>query len=61
MLKIVKLVVKRIIISIFLLYGLNLLIASLGIIIPINLITISLISFLGIPGLCTLIGLYFII
>lgn len=44
-------VVKKIIFSSFLLYGYNLLVEPLGIMIPINLITVSCISFLGIPAL----------
>ncbi|MBE6148764.1 MAG: hypothetical protein E7167_04695 [Firmicutes bacterium] len=54
-------VVKKIIIAIFCLYGLNLIISSLNIVIPINIITISLITLLGIPGLCTLVALYFLL
>lgn len=61
MIKISFKIVKRIIMSIFLLYGLNLLINSLDIIIPINFITISSVSILGIPALLTLVVLYFLI
>lgn len=61
MIKIILKIVKRIIMSIFLLYGLNLLINSLDIIIPINFITISSVSILGIPALLTLVVLYFLI
>ncbi len=61
MIKISLKIVKRIIMSIFLLYGLNLLINSLDIIIPINFITISSVSILGIPALLTLVVLYFLI
>lgn len=48
-------VMKRVIMSVFLLYGYNLIAAPLGFIIPINLITILLISILGIPALLSLV------
>lgn len=48
-------VIKRVIMSVFLLYGYNLIAAPLGFIIPINLITILLISLLGIPALLSLV------
>lgn len=47
--------IKRIIVSVFLLYGYNLIAAPLGFIIPINLITVLLISILGIPALLSLV------
>ena len=53
--------VRKVVIAIFMLYGLNLIIASLNIVIPINLITISLITLLGLPGLCTLVIMFFVI
>ena len=53
--------VKKIIIAIFMLYGLNLAISSLNFMIPINLITIILVSLLGIPGICSLVVLCLII
>ena len=58
--KIIK-VVKKVILAIFMLYGLNILISSLNILIPINVITIAIVSLLGIPGLCTLIALFLLI
>ena len=61
MLKIIFGVVKKVIIAIFLIYGLNLLISSLGLLIPINLITIIVVGFLGIPGLCTLIAIFLLV
>ena len=44
-------VLKKIAFSSFLLYGYNLLVEPIGIIIPINFITILSISFFGIPAL----------
>ena len=53
--------VKKVVFALFTLYGLNVLIASLGVIIPINIITIVIVSILGIPGLCILVGLFLLI
>ena len=61
MLKIIVKVVKKVILAIFLLYGLNLLISSLNILIPINFITITVVGLLGIPGLCTLVALFLLL
>lgn len=47
--------IKKILMSIFLLYGYNFIAAPLGFIIPINIITVLLISFLGIPALLGLV------
>jgi len=46
---------KRIIISSFLLYGYNILVQPTGLIIPINIYTIGVISLLGVPALLCLI------
>lgn len=42
---------KRIIVSGFLLYGFNLIVAPLNIMIPLNIITVLALSILGIPAL----------
>lgn len=55
MIKYVFRLIKKVILSSFLLYGYNLIAAPLGFIIPINIITISLLSILGIPSLLSLI------
>lgn len=47
--------IKKILMSVFLLYGYNIIAEPLGFIIPINLITVLLISFLGIPALLALV------
>lgn len=52
---------RKIIFSSFLLYGYNLLIEPIGIIIPINLITVSALSILGLPALFSLILIHVII
>jgi len=55
LLKIILKVIKRIIISSFLLYGYNILVQPVGLIIPINIFTIAAISILGVPALLCLI------
>ncbi|MBE6149595.1 MAG: hypothetical protein E7170_02595 [Firmicutes bacterium] len=52
---------KRIIISAFALYGYNLIAAPTGLIVPINLITISILTVLGLPSLMLLIIILVII
>ncbi len=52
---------KKIVVSFFLLYGLNCLISSLHIYIPINIFTLGLTTFLGFPGLTSLIIMFFIV
>lgn len=52
---------KKIVAAFLLLYGLNYFLSSLQIAIPINLITVAVVSFLGIPGLSSLIILFFIV
>lgn len=58
--KIIKLT-KKICIAFVMLYGLNIILASIDIFIPINIITLSLVTILGIPGILGLVATYFII
>ena len=58
--KILK-IVKRIIISIILLYSLNLILQPLNVNIPINIINVGLITILGLPALISLITILLII
>ena len=44
-------VIKKIVLSAFILYGFNLIAAPLIIIVPINVITVLVIAILGMPGL----------
>lgn len=55
MLKCVFKIIKRIIISSFLLYAYNLIVQPVGLIIPINIFTVGLITILGVPALLSLI------
>ncbi len=43
--------IKKIVLSAFILYGFNLIAAPLNIIVPINVITVLVIAILGMPGL----------
>lgn len=47
--------VKRIIFSTFLIYGYNMVAVNFQLVVPINAITISLVTFLGAPGLLALV------
>lgn len=46
---------KKIVINAFLLYGYNLLVGPIGLMVPINFITISILTIFGIPSLFSLI------
>lgn len=50
----VMMLVKRIIMSFFVLYGYNLIAANFNMVIPINIITIGLLTILGVPSLLAL-------
>lgn len=50
----ILLVLRKIIMSYIILYGYNLIAINFNMVIPINLITISLITFLGFPSLIAL-------
>lgn len=51
MIKKIYKVLKKIIVSGFIIYGFNLIVAPLNIMIPINVITVLTLSILGIPAL----------
>ena len=55
MLKFIFKIIKRVVISSFLLYAYNLIVQPIGLIIPINLFTIGALTILGIPALLALI------
>lgn len=52
---------KKIVISAFILYGYNLIVTPLNLIIPINIITILLLTLFGIPALFALIIILIVI
>lgn len=53
--------IKKIVFSVFLIYGFNLIASPLNLIIPINIITVGLITILGLPALLSLILVYLIV
>ena len=61
MLKIILKMIKRIVFSSFLLYGYNLLVGPLNLIIPINIITVVALSIFGIPALLSFIFVYIVV
>ena len=58
--KIISLI-KKIIFAFVILYGLDVILASTNFYIPINIITITTVTLLQIPGLLMLIAMFFII
>lgn len=54
-------IMRRIIISSFLLYGYNIIVQPIGLIIPINIITIGALTILGVPALLCLIFVFIFI
>jgi len=48
-------VIKKVIVSSFLLYGYNLISVTIGLIIPINIVTVLILVFFGYPSLFSLI------
>lgn len=53
--------IKKILFAFCVLYGLNVIVASLEVIIPINILTLLSVAFLGFPGLCMIIIMFLII
>ena len=54
-------VLKKILFAFGIIYGINITLNNVGIYIPINIITIGITSFLGIPGLLSIFAIFFII
>ena len=52
-------IVKKILLSFCLIYGFDIGAANLNILIPINIITITIVTLLGVPGMLSLIAIYF--
>ena len=61
MLKRLGKLLKNIVLAFLLLYGLNYLVSALHVYIPINVFTVGITTFLGLPGLASLIILFFIV
>lgn len=58
--KFIFVIIKRIILSMFILYGFNLLAVNFNLMVPINYITTSIVFILGFPGLFLLVLFKFI-
>lgn len=58
--KIIK-IIRKLCIAFVMLYGLNLILMKVNIFIPINIITVSTTTILGIPGIIGLVITYFLI
>lgn len=54
-------ILKRLVFAFGIIYGINVVLKSVGIYIPINVITIGITSFLGVPGLLSLFAIFYII
>ncbi len=52
--------IKKFIFAFLLLYGLNICVNTLNVLIPINLFTLGTVTFLGVPGLVSLVVMFFI-
>ena len=59
--KILLNIIKKIVFAFCVIYGFNLIGIGLNITIPLNIITIAVVSTLGISGLLSLIGVYIIL
>ena len=55
MFRIIFKIIKRIIVSFFFIYAYNMFSQSLGIIVPINIVTVGIVAILGVPALLALI------
>ena len=54
-------VLKKVVVAFVILYGFNLLVSSINIFVTINLVTVGIVSILGLPGLLSLIIMYFLV
>jgi len=58
--KIIK-IIRKVCLAFVMLYGLNIILSSINVFIPINIISLCLVSLLGAPGILGLVVTYFII
>lgn len=54
-------VLKRIIFAFGIIYGIDVMLKNVGVYLPINILTIGITSFLGVPGLMSLFAILYII
>ncbi len=58
---ILYIVIKKIILAFCFIYGFDLIASGMNLFIPLNIITIAIVSLLGLPGLLSLLGVYFVL
>lgn len=58
--KVLKLI-RKLCVAFVMLYGLNIILSSVNIFIPINIITLVVVTLLGTPGILGLVATYFLI
>ena len=61
MVKKITKIIRKLCIAFVMLYGLNLILSGMNIFIPINIITLILVTLLGTPGILGLVVTYFLI
>lgn len=61
MLKKIFQILKKIVFSMFLIYGYNLIAVPLGILVPLNILTVLYVAIFGVPALLSLIVLIFFV
>ena len=54
-------ILRRLVFAFGIIYGINVMLKNVGIYLPINLITIGITTFLGVPGLLSLFAIFYII
>lgn len=54
-------ILKKVVFAFGIIYGINVILSSVNIHIPINIITLGITSFLGVPGLLSIFAIFFII
>lgn len=59
-LKVLGRILKKVCLGFLILYGFNLIVSAADVFIPINVVTVGAVSSLGIPGLFSLVAIYFI-
>lgn len=52
---------KKVVFAFGVIYGINIILKNVGIYIPLNLVTLAITSFLGVPGLLSIFAIFFII
>lgn len=59
--KVIFTVLKKVVFAICVVYAFNMLASGLKVFIPINVFTVSVVSFLGLSGLLALVAVYFVL